>query len=324
MTTSIPEVKAVEATDERALFEAAIADKYPNMPLDFQTRFDGSIEYKSAGMQHRWRGWSDRAALSTRAAAPSATLTTPGTPFMVGMDSLLRHYESFEGGKVGTKAIREYILSFQPAAQPLQVSGAPMDEVFMLKREIHNLKRHIEDYCPVAVSGAVAEQAVAPSEPGFANWCIGKWHDVGGDIHAFARACRASGSAQQASGTVSNSTAADGQWMGETTSAPVPRMDGDTCRTCNGAKVYGTPGMPCTFCPIATQAATVTATAEAPVAWAVVSKKGGIHKLAITRESAERKASAWKEEWPNNGCEVRPLVFGAAAIKAMAPVGAKS
>lgn len=51
----------------------------------------------------------------------------------------------------------------------------------------------------------------------------------------------------------------------------------------------------------------------APVAWAVVSKKGGIHKLAVTRDSAERKASVWQEEWPNNGCTVRPLVFGDAA-----------
>lgn len=49
---------------------------------------------------------------------------------------------------------------------------------------------------------------------------------------------------------------------------------------------------------------------QKPVAWAVVSKKGGIHKLAITRDSAERKAEAWQEEWPNNGCTVRPLVFG--------------
>lgn len=51
----------------------------------------------------------------------------------------------------------------------------------------------------------------------------------------------------------------------------------------------------------------------APVAWAVVSKKGGIHKLAITRESAERKAARWQVEWPDNGCVVRPLVFSDAA-----------
>jgi hypothetical protein len=46
-----------------------------------------------------------------------------------------------------------------------------------------------------------------------------------------------------------------------------------------------------------------------PVAYAVVSVKGGVHKLAITRESAERKATKWQEEWPNNGCRVRPLAF---------------
>lgn len=50
-----------------------------------------------------------------------------------------------------------------------------------------------------------------------------------------------------------------------------------------------------------------------PVAWAVQSKKGGIHKLAITRESAERKAARWQMEWPDNGCKVRPLVYGDAA-----------
>lgn len=46
-----------------------------------------------------------------------------------------------------------------------------------------------------------------------------------------------------------------------------------------------------------------------PVAYAVVSQKGGIHKLAVTRSSAERKAAIWKQEWPNNGCMVRPLAF---------------
>lgn len=50
-----------------------------------------------------------------------------------------------------------------------------------------------------------------------------------------------------------------------------------------------------------------------PVAYAVVSPKGGVHKLSVTRESADRKAAKWREEWPNNGCEVRPLVFAAAA-----------
>ena len=53
-----------------------------------------------------------------------------------------------------------------------------------------------------------------------------------------------------------------------------------------------------------------------PVAWAVTAERGGIHKLAITRESAERKAARWLDEWPNNGCKVRPLVFGDAAEQA--------
>jgi hypothetical protein len=45
------------------------------------------------------------------------------------------------------------------------------------------------------------------------------------------------------------------------------------------------------------------------VAYAVVAPKGGIHKLAIQRDSAERKAEKWKEEWPDNQCAVAPLCF---------------
>lgn len=55
------------------------------------------------------------------------------------------------------------------------------------------------------------------------------------------------------------------------------------------------------------------------VAWAVTAQKGGIHKLSITRESAERKAERWREEWPDNGCRVRPLIFGDAAPASPAP-----
>lgn len=50
-----------------------------------------------------------------------------------------------------------------------------------------------------------------------------------------------------------------------------------------------------------------------PVAWAVVSNSAGIHKLSIGKESAERKAAVWAEEWPGNGAHVRPLIFGAVA-----------
>jgi hypothetical protein len=46
------------------------------------------------------------------------------------------------------------------------------------------------------------------------------------------------------------------------------------------------------------------------VAWAVTTPRGGIHKLSITRDSADRKAAKWREEWPDNRCSVRPLVFG--------------
>jgi hypothetical protein len=56
-------------------------------------------------------------------------------------------------------------------------------------------------------------------------------------------------------------------------------------------------------------------TAE-PVAFAVTAQRGGIHKLSITRDSAERKAARWREEWPDNGCQVRPLIFGDAPDRA--------
>lgn len=45
------------------------------------------------------------------------------------------------------------------------------------------------------------------------------------------------------------------------------------------------------------------------VAYAVISELGGIHKLAIQRDSAERKAEKWKQEWPNNKCEIKALCF---------------
>lgn len=64
---------------------------------------------------------------------------------------------------------------------------------------------------------------------------------------------------------------------------------------------------------LALAAARQSAPEGAPVAWAVTAPKGGIHKLSITRDSAERKAARWREEWPDNACRVRPLVFGDAA-----------
>lgn len=56
------------------------------------------------------------------------------------------------------------------AARPAPI-GAP-DDVFMLKREIYNLKLHIERYCPdsmpaeAAPIGAVAPSGLIPKEPG--------------------------------------------------------------------------------------------------------------------------------------------------------------
>lgn len=53
---------------------------------------------------------------------------------------------------------------------------------------------------------------------------------------------------------------------------------------------------------------------DTPVAYAVTSDRGGIHKLSITEEAANRKAATWSLEWPNNNCRVRPLIFGDVAI----------
>lgn len=47
-----------------------------------------------------------------------------------------------------------------------------------------------------------------------------------------------------------------------------------------------------------------------PVAYAVVSENGGVHKLSVMRESAERKMAKWLAEWPNNKCRIEPLFFG--------------
>ncbi len=54
---------------------------------------------------------------------------------------------------------------------------------------------------------------------------------------------------------------------------------------------------------------------EAPkiVAYAVMSSTTGIHKLSIKKDSADRKASIWREQWPNNSVHVRGLVFADAA-----------
>lgn len=68
----------------------------------------------------------------------------------------------------------------------------------------------------------------------------------------------------------------------------------------------------------ASPAAPLAGKAE-PVAWAVVSPKGGIHKLAIKRDSAERKLAAWLQEWPNNTPSIRPLVYGDAPLAAAVP-----
>ncbi len=46
-----------------------------------------------------------------------------------------------------------------------------------------------------------------------------------------------------------------------------------------------------------------------PVAYAVQCRHGGIHKLAITKETADKKAAHFTKEWPNNPCRVRPLIF---------------
>lgn len=74
------------------------------------------------------------------------------------------------------------------------------------------------------------------------------------------------------------------------------------CTTCGDCKTEPCERPDCGIRPAAAD--------DKPVAWAVVWNKFGVHKLSITRESAERKMLAWKREWPDNDCSVRPLVFG--------------
>lgn len=71
-------------------------------------------------------------------------------------------------------------------------------------------------------------------------------------------------------------------------------------------------------CALKSAAAEVTPAPATAVAWALVSKKGGIKKLAIERESVERRQERWLTEWPNNGSVIRPLVFGDEAAPATA------
>lgn len=56
--------------------------------------------------------------------------------------------------------------------------------------------------------------------------------------------------------------------------------------------------------------AAAPADAPTPVAWALVSPKGGIKKLAIQRQSVESRMARWLEEWPGNTPRIRPLVYG--------------
>lgn len=69
--------------------------------------------------------------------------------------------------------------------------------------------------------------------------------------------------------------------------------------------------------PSAPSAPAVEQHSPAVVAWAVTSDNTkGIHKLSIKRESADRKAAVWLEEWPNNPVRVRPLAFADVAPQA--------
>lgn len=63
---------------------------------------------------------------------------------------------------------------------------------------------------------------------------------------------------------------------------------------------------------------------EQAVAWALVSPKGGIKKVAITRQSVESRMARWLEEWPGNTPRIRPLVYGDAAAAPSHPSEAKA
>lgn len=63
----------------------------------------------------------------------------------------------------------------------------------------------------------------------------------------------------------------------------------------------------------ATSVPAIQGTPEKAVAWALVSPKGGIKKVSITRASIESRMARWLEEWPDNTPTIRPLVYGDAA-----------
>ncbi|MGI4717250.1 MAG: hypothetical protein ACRYGO_07495 [Janthinobacterium lividum] len=63
---------------------------------------------------------------------------------------------------------------------------------------------------------------------------------------------------------------------------------------------------------------------ERAVAWALVSPKGGIKKVSITRQSVESRMARWLEEWPGNTPTIRPLVYGDADAAPSHPSEAKA
>lgn len=63
---------------------------------------------------------------------------------------------------------------------------------------------------------------------------------------------------------------------------------------------------------------------EQAVAWALVSPKGGIKKVSITRQSVESRMARWLEEWPGNTPRIRPLVYGDADAAPSHPSEAKA
>jgi hypothetical protein len=111
-----------------ALFQA-IGDSLDSTVKIAGTGF--SISVKAFVESIRSKGFDIVAAAPVCTPVQAAPELTPGSPFMVNMDSMLRHAESFGNGDISTKFVRALILKHQAAVQ-----AAPHDRQHMSHAEM--------------------------------------------------------------------------------------------------------------------------------------------------------------------------------------------
>lgn len=87
---------------------------------------------------------------------------SPGSEFMVHMDSVLRFAESHEGGRISTKAVRNWILNYQSLLDPAR-SVAPDTRDALTDDEIHDLMSQTVD-CEYHQGIAFARAILAKSK----------------------------------------------------------------------------------------------------------------------------------------------------------------